>query len=106
MWVIAQRGRIGHVNPGACHIDRGVEGVAAASRVEAPVSAAGHLDHDLADGDDAFLFVAHAQLPGHPANPIPAGTMAAGLALGNVTGAISPKDEWFRASGSRRYVIL
>jgi hypothetical protein len=56
---VAQRRRIGDVDARACQVNRGIEGIAAARQAEPAVVAAGQLDHDLADGDKAFLRLGH-----------------------------------------------
>ena len=57
--IVAQRGGVGHVDPGARQIDRGVESVPPTTLAKAPVAAAGHFHHDLADGDDTGFLIAH-----------------------------------------------
>src|SRR6266516_5458844 len=57
--IIAERGRIGDVDPCAREIDRGVERVAAEREAIAGVGTAGELDHHLADGNDAGLLLGH-----------------------------------------------
>src|SRR5258708_5513364 len=66
--VVAERGAKGALGRGARHIDRGIEGVAAATDAETPVAAARELDQDLADRDHAGSFagslLGHARLSG------------------------------------------
>ena len=112
--VVAERGGVSHVDPGARQIDRRVERVAAAGHAETAIAATGHFDHHLADGDHTAFLIAHFKLPAHAASPhSPEPSMARRPAPGNASWPLRRKSqrkysqhERLRVAGTRHLVIL
>jgi hypothetical protein len=63
IWIVAQRRRIGDVDPGAGKIDRGIERVATEGEAITTVAPARQLHHHLADGYDTGLRLGHDIIP-------------------------------------------